>query len=175
MCGWAVVSTCTGAVQDYKGLLALRFILGFVEAPFFREQHVLVLSVRLLMVICSRGIIPLLVMVHQERVSSPHLHPLRCRSDIGCVWRVARQCYHVRHEWQGRSASLEMAMYDPESDSRANIQILTMGSYHRGRRNNPRCRRCYICPARLPGHHQVAHRRRTDTRHRATGRGSERE
>ncbi|KAJ5101559.1 hypothetical protein NUU61_003781 [Penicillium alfredii] len=35
MCCWAIVSTCTGAVQSYKGLLALRFVLGFVEAPFF--------------------------------------------------------------------------------------------------------------------------------------------
>ncbi|KAJ5802991.1 uncharacterized protein N7503_005441 [Penicillium pulvis] len=35
MCCWAIVSTCTGAVQSYRGLLALRFILGFVEAPFF--------------------------------------------------------------------------------------------------------------------------------------------
>jgi len=37
MCSWAIVSTCTGAVQDFRGLLALRFVLGFVEAPFFRE------------------------------------------------------------------------------------------------------------------------------------------
>lgn len=37
MCGWAIVSAATGAVQNYQGLLALRFILGFVEAPFFRE------------------------------------------------------------------------------------------------------------------------------------------
>lgn len=35
MCCWAVVSTCTGAVHNYSGLIALRFILGFVEAPFF--------------------------------------------------------------------------------------------------------------------------------------------
>ncbi|KAJ5313522.1 ATPase AAA-type core [Penicillium atrosanguineum] len=35
MCCWAIVSTCTGAVQGYQGLLALRFVLGFVEAPFF--------------------------------------------------------------------------------------------------------------------------------------------
>ncbi|KAJ5098387.1 hypothetical protein N7532_005388 [Penicillium argentinense] len=35
MCAWAIVSTCTGAVQNYQGLLALRFVLGFVEAPFF--------------------------------------------------------------------------------------------------------------------------------------------
>ncbi|KAM0426631.1 hypothetical protein ACHAPT_007947 [Fusarium lateritium] len=32
---WATVSACTGAVQDYKGMVVLRFLLGFVEAPFF--------------------------------------------------------------------------------------------------------------------------------------------
>lgn len=36
---WATVSACTGAVQNYKGMIALRFILGFVEAPFFRKLY----------------------------------------------------------------------------------------------------------------------------------------
>lgn len=36
MCCWAVVSASTGAVQNYKGAVVLRFLLGFVEAPFFR-------------------------------------------------------------------------------------------------------------------------------------------
>jgi sugar phosphate permease len=36
MCLWATVSTCTGAVQNYSGMVVLRFVLGFVEAPFFR-------------------------------------------------------------------------------------------------------------------------------------------
>ncbi|ORY63459.1 major facilitator superfamily domain-containing protein [Pseudomassariella vexata] len=35
MCCWAVVSASTGGVQSYGGLVALRFVLGFVEAPFF--------------------------------------------------------------------------------------------------------------------------------------------
>lgn len=35
MCAWGLVSTCTAAVQNYEGLIALRFVLGFVEAPFF--------------------------------------------------------------------------------------------------------------------------------------------
>ncbi|KAI1338273.1 MFS general substrate transporter [Xylariaceae sp. FL0016] len=35
MIGWATVSACTGAVQNYEGMIALRFLLGFVEAPFF--------------------------------------------------------------------------------------------------------------------------------------------
>lgn len=37
MCMWATVSTCTGAVQNYEGMVVLRFFLGFVEAPFFRK------------------------------------------------------------------------------------------------------------------------------------------
>jgi hypothetical protein len=37
MCMWATVSTCTGAVQSYSGMVVLRFFLGFVEAPFFRK------------------------------------------------------------------------------------------------------------------------------------------
>ncbi|KAL6244141.1 hypothetical protein RBB50_009011 [Rhinocladiella similis] len=35
MTAWAIVSACTGAVQSYGGMIALRFLLGFVEAPFF--------------------------------------------------------------------------------------------------------------------------------------------
>lgn len=34
---WATVSASTGAVQNYTGMVILRFLLGFVEAPFFRE------------------------------------------------------------------------------------------------------------------------------------------
>jgi MFS family permease len=36
MCCWAVVSASCGAAQSYGGWVALRFLLGFVEAPFFR-------------------------------------------------------------------------------------------------------------------------------------------
>lgn len=32
---WGIVSTCTSAVQGFGGLLAVRLILGFVEAGFF--------------------------------------------------------------------------------------------------------------------------------------------
>ncbi|GMM35165.1 hypothetical protein DASC09_024900 [Saccharomycopsis crataegensis] len=32
---WATVSACSGAVQSYGGWIAVRFILGFVESPFF--------------------------------------------------------------------------------------------------------------------------------------------
>lgn len=32
---WGIVSTSTAAVQTYGGLIACRFVLGFVEAAFF--------------------------------------------------------------------------------------------------------------------------------------------
>lgn len=35
MTSWGIISTCTGAVQSFGGLLAVRFILGWVEAGFF--------------------------------------------------------------------------------------------------------------------------------------------
>lgn len=33
--GWAVISACTALVQNFGGLVACRFFLGFVEAPFY--------------------------------------------------------------------------------------------------------------------------------------------
>ncbi|KAI4745505.1 MFS transporter [Aureobasidium sp. EXF-12298] len=35
MCVWGVISTCTAAVQSFGGLVAVRFVLGFVEAAYF--------------------------------------------------------------------------------------------------------------------------------------------
>lgn len=35
VCVWGAVSACTAAVHSYGGLLACRFMLGFVEAVFF--------------------------------------------------------------------------------------------------------------------------------------------
>ncbi|KAM0230571.1 hypothetical protein ACHAPO_009087 [Fusarium lateritium] len=35
MIGWAAVSACTATVKSYSGLVACRFFLGFVEAPFY--------------------------------------------------------------------------------------------------------------------------------------------
>jgi MFS family permease len=32
---WGVVSTCNSAVHNFRSLVAVRFFLGFVEAPFF--------------------------------------------------------------------------------------------------------------------------------------------
>ncbi|EDK40974.1 hypothetical protein PGUG_05072 [Meyerozyma guilliermondii ATCC 6260] len=32
---WGIISTCTGAVQSFGGLFAIRFCLGFIEAGFF--------------------------------------------------------------------------------------------------------------------------------------------
>jgi hypothetical protein len=39
MCVWGVISTCTAAVQSFGGLIAVRFVLGFVEAAYFRKSR----------------------------------------------------------------------------------------------------------------------------------------
>lgn len=35
MCGWAIVSACTSLAHNYHTMLILRFLLGFLEAPFY--------------------------------------------------------------------------------------------------------------------------------------------
>jgi hypothetical protein len=35
MLAWGIISSATAATQNYGGLLACRFILGFVEAAYF--------------------------------------------------------------------------------------------------------------------------------------------
>lgn len=35
MVGWGTISTCTAAIQGFGGLIAIRLLLGFVEAGFF--------------------------------------------------------------------------------------------------------------------------------------------
>ncbi|KAK4937077.1 hypothetical protein LTR10_022200 [Elasticomyces elasticus] len=41
---WGIVSGCTAAVQSYHGLVAVRFFLGIVEAPFFAGAIFLISS-----------------------------------------------------------------------------------------------------------------------------------
>lgn len=35
VCAWGLVSACTSQVTDFGSIVACRFILGLVEAPFF--------------------------------------------------------------------------------------------------------------------------------------------
>lgn len=40
MAMWGAISACSGATQSYGGLIAVRFMLGFVEAVYFvRYKH----------------------------------------------------------------------------------------------------------------------------------------
>lgn len=36
---WAIVSTLTFLVEDFKSMLAVRFLLGVTEAPVSSERH----------------------------------------------------------------------------------------------------------------------------------------
>ena len=95
MCSWAIVSACTGAVQNYRGLLALRFVLGFVEAPFFRmtpPRAISLFSRAMLIDVYSRCSLSLFFLVHEARASSPYFHPLRGCSDIRRIRWPPWQC-----------------------------------------------------------------------------------
>lgn len=35
---WGMISTLTGVVNNFKGMVLIRFFLGFVEAAFLRES-----------------------------------------------------------------------------------------------------------------------------------------
>lgn len=35
MITWGLISACTGAVHSFGGLIAVRFMLGFIEAAYF--------------------------------------------------------------------------------------------------------------------------------------------
>ena len=39
VCVWGAISACTAAIGSYGGLLACRFMLGFVEAVFFPGER----------------------------------------------------------------------------------------------------------------------------------------
>jgi hypothetical protein len=36
---WGAISAATAACQNFGGLIACRFMLGFVEAAYFVSQH----------------------------------------------------------------------------------------------------------------------------------------
>lgn len=46
---WSCISAATAGVTSFSGLIAVRFFLGIVEAPFFRMFLIVTLSVRVLL------------------------------------------------------------------------------------------------------------------------------
>lgn len=81
MMAWAIVSTLMAVVKDYKGMLACRFVLGIVEAPFYPGGVYLIsmfYSKFLIICICS-----LLISLKLERKVL-----LGCRSSIVSLERT---------------------------------------------------------------------------------------
>ena len=39
VCVWSVLSACTAAARKFDHLIAIRFLLGIAEAPFFPGKH----------------------------------------------------------------------------------------------------------------------------------------
>jgi MFS family permease len=82
ICMWAIVSACTGTVQSYSSMVVLRFILGFVETPVFREL-VCCLFVVWILTHISWCALPLPLLVHKARTCSAYIHPVCCMANGG--------------------------------------------------------------------------------------------
>ena len=80
---WGVISACTAATHSFGGLIAIRFMLGFVEAAYFVSSSAFILSIgsRDSPVVCSS-------------------FPLGTR---GRNWASERLCYTLGHFYQGPS------------------------------------------------------------------------
>ena len=112
MCCWAVVSTCTGAVRSYGGLVALRFVLGKTILALQENRTQSLTCSRLRRsTFLSRRFVPTVVLVHEERVGSPNLHPIRRRSDGRSIRRSSRQRDHGWHARSSGVASVEVVSY----------------------------------------------------------------
>ena len=46
---WGVISAATAATQDFGGIIAVRFFLGFVEAAYFVSPLILNFSLMLIL------------------------------------------------------------------------------------------------------------------------------
>jgi hypothetical protein len=94
MCMWATVSTCTGAVQSYHGMIVLRFFLGFVEAPFFRK------SIRCCILIFFADGIQLVLSTFSARgtpnASSPSAFP---SSTLRDKWQALLVDFSAQQSW----------------------------------------------------------------------------
>jgi MFS family permease len=42
---WSCVSAATAGVKNFSGLIAVRFFLGFVEAPFFPGVSIYIVEI----------------------------------------------------------------------------------------------------------------------------------
>ena len=58
---WSCVSASTAGTHSYSGLVAVRFFLGIVEAPFFPGVSLLLLSVMAWLILCPGFLHPQLL------------------------------------------------------------------------------------------------------------------
>lgn len=117
MLAWGILSTCTAATKSYGGLLACRFILGFVEAAYFVrivfiwELHLLIYTAWLPL--------PAFSMVHAQRTSETNGISLLGLLNFWCLLGAYCRWHYQWFEWCTRNLCVEMVVH-------------YRGSYHSG-------------------------------------------
>jgi len=91
MCVWGVISTCTAAVQSFGGLVAVRFVLGFVEAAYFVSHEFLLHNIDLETddFVAWLLVLPF-VLVHSQRACFPFCSSILWLIDLWSLLRPDR-------------------------------------------------------------------------------------
>ena len=74
---WGLVSACTSQVKNYRGIIACRFILGIVEAPFFAGVLFYLSKVLKLFKCNLKKMLTFDPVVHQKRTCPTKRHLLQ--------------------------------------------------------------------------------------------------
>ena len=171
MCVWGIISTCTAAVQSFGGLVAVRFVLGFVEAAYFRKLE-----------------------ASQSRLCDDANH-----TQAGCLFFLSS--WYTRKELAFRSAVLYSGslisgafsgliaagildgmsghlglsawrwLCEYRRESFHSFVILTAGSHPRRCHYHRDCFPRFLHPPQLSSYYQMAFGRAAPTRHLETSRG----
>ena len=107
---WGTISAATAACQSYGGLIACRFMLGFVEAAYFVSVAMPSVDCSNVSIIAGMSVLPV-VLVHQERAWISNCDPLLWSLDQWCIFRPNRCRYHSPYEWHKGFVGLAMAFY----------------------------------------------------------------
>jgi len=94
---WAVVSACTGLVQNYSGMVACRFMLGVTEAPVRIYSAHSLLWFNITAVLSWRDIYAF-DFLHSQRSRNPHC-TFVLRPDLSYWFLWPDRCWRLRRPW----------------------------------------------------------------------------
>lgn len=110
---WAIVSASTAAVQNFSGAFAVRFLLGFAEAPFYPGAIYMLSLFYTRREIATRISILYSKSVILEVLSDHGAKDKRCQHYRDCLRRLDQCCDFRNSRRCPRTGGLEMALHHP--------------------------------------------------------------